>query len=942
VAERGLLERTAEMESLRGALQAAAAGRGSVSVIEGPAGIGKTALLEACRGGAAEAGVNVLSARAGELEGDLAWNLVRQLFADVILAHPRERDALLSGAAGLAAPALGLAQGGDIGALHGLYWLTATLAQARPLLLAVDDAHWGDPSSLEYLAYLAARAADLAVAVVVTTRVDERRPSALAALLASRELRRLVPGTLSETGTAAFVRGWLGGDAAPAFCTACHAATGGNPFLLHELVSQLARDRVEPSAARAADVASITPDTVTRTVVARLARLPREVRDLAAAVAILGDDARLAEAARLANVEAAEAARAADTLAEAGILEAGPSLRFVHPLIRAVIYDSLPAHERAHRHGQAARVLGSAGFPAELVAAQLLACEPSGDAWVVGRLRDAAEDAMRRGAPETAADLLGRALREPPPQDDRFELLVMLGRAEIATGRPDAVEHLHRAVQIASTPHDRALAALDLGRSLFVAGELPRAAEVVERGLDELRAADVEDASLIALMQAAWLSIARTVLPLRARATELARGISDRPPSAVASYGERAMLAQVAGQLAFDGVSRERSLPLARMAVGDGALIEQETAEGTAWPAAAGALGWGDDFDAFDALHHHAMEDARRRGSVIGFASASYGLSFSHYYRGMLSAAIADAEQAIAAEADGWRHFLPAARAQLAWALIERNELAAASAALERARSDLGWSESSMQALVLEAEARIHLARGEPEHALEAALRAGRVAVEALMPNPSTSPWRSRAGLAAARLGRHDQAQELLDEELALARSYGAPRPIGVALMHAGLARGARGVEELEEAVAVLAGSPATLEHARALVYLGAALRRARRPSAAREVLQEGLEASVACEALALEEYARGELAAAGGRPVRRRRRAAEGLTPSERRVAELAASGMSNREIAQALFVSLRTVETHLTRTYRKLGIDRRPQLGDALARGDAPAGSS
>jgi DNA-binding CsgD family transcriptional regulator len=924
-----LIERSGEIELVQGLLEAGTAGRGSVCVIEGPAGVGKTALLDTCARRADQLGLRVLSARAGQLEGDLTWSVVRQLFQGVIAADEGDRAGLLAGAAGLAAGALGLEPGEEAGALHGLYWLTAALAGERPLLLAVDDAHWADLPSLGYLAYLATRASDFPVAVLATVRRGEPVPQPLEALLAVRDTRVVAVRELTLAGSGALVRAQLGANASDGFCRACHAATGGNPFLLRELVDELEREGVEPNAAQADAVRSITPETVRRTVLLRLSRLPETARELVIAAAILGDGAALADAAKLGGLDLGQAARAADMLAGRGILERAPTLGFVHALVREVIYEALPLHERSLRHGEAARLLAAGGASPERVAAQLLVSEPAGDQWAVQRLREAAGAALAAGAPATAADLLARALREPPDPAKRFGHLMELGRAELAAGLPGAGEHLRRAVEVSSQPLERAHALLDLGRALFLAGRLPEAAESFDRGLRE---AGDHDASLTALLQAAWLTVARTELPLRERATALLQAIAEEPPS-VSSYGERALLAQVAGQLTFEGQQRERSLELARIAVGEGELIDQETSDGTAWLAAAGALGWGGDFDGFDRLHEHALANARRRGSAIGFASASYGLSFTRYYRGMLSAAIADAEQAIAAESEGWRHFLTAARAQLAWALIDQAQLDAASAALVRARSDPGFEQSTMKALVLEAEARIHLARGDGKRALQAALEAGQVARQALVPNPSLSPWRSRAAIAATLLEDRELAEQLLSEELTLARQFGAPHPIGVALMHSGLAHGEQGIDQLEDAVAVLAPSPARLEHARALVHLGAAHRRRGKITAARETLQAGLDASAACEATALERYARAELAAAGLRPRTKRLRGADALTPSERRVADLAISGMSNREIAQALFVSLRTVETHLTHSYQKLDINKREQLGAALS---------
>ena len=299
---------------------------------------------------------------------------------------------------------------------------------------------------------------------------------------------------------------------------------------------------------------------------------------------------------------------------------------------------------------------------------------------------------------------------------------------------------------------------------------------------------------------------------------------ADPPPGG--TYGERALLAHVAGQLTFDGEPRERGIELAYRALGGGELIRQETSDGLSWVAAMGAIGWGDDFDGFEALQLEALEDARGRGSVLGYATAMYGYNFTHYYRGRLGDAIDDARRAIDAERDGWRHFLTASRAQLAWALIEQGELEAAEAQLDQALVDAALEGTSAQALVAEARARIQLLRRDPAGALESALAGGEVLTSARIPNPSILPWRSRAAIAAGAVGDRDRAEELLSEELELARRYGAPRPIGLALTASGIVRGGDGIPVLEEAVAILEPSPARLEHARALVMLGSALRR--------------------------------------------------------------------------------------------------------------------
>jgi DNA-binding NarL/FixJ family response regulator len=899
-------------------------------LIEGPAGVGKTALLHTTCELAQASGLRTLWASAGALGRDLPWNLVRQLFTAVIAVEQHERSGALVGAAALAAPALGLEAGDDAGSLHGLYWLTVNLAQEAPLLIAVDDAHWGDAPSLRFLAHLGQRLEDLPLVLALSMRSGEERPAALAALGAAPGTDAIVLHELSPDGSADLVRRELGVGAAGEFCAACHAATGGNPFLLGELVSRLARDGIEPSAEHADEVAGVTPRTVVHSVLLRLSGLPPGARALANAVAVLGD-CGLAPAAALAGLDTDGAALAADALARAWILRPGTPLGFVHPLVREVVYHELPPLLRARRHGEAARLLARAGAASDRIGAQLLESEPEGDKWTVDQLRRSAHESAAKGAPGSAVRLLERALDEPPNPAERAGLLVELGRAEAAIGRPGAIERLEEAATASAEPRDRAEILLELGRIKYVRGRPREAADAFDAGLRELNGAGAEDSSLVAQLRAGWLTAARIEAPLRARATELVHEIGEHPP-APSSYGERALLAQVAGQLTFEGEPCDRVIELARVALGNGELLREETSDGMSWVAAMGALGWGGDFDGYEALQEQALADARRRGSVIGFATASYGYSYSHYYRGMLADAVADAEQAIAAERDGWQQFLPAARAQLAWALIEQDEMAAAADALARARRDSSWERSSMQALVLEAEARIQLARSEAGLALATALDAGRVFDEAMIPNPAVVPWRSRAALAAAQLGRRDQADALVDEELMLARRFGAPRPIGMALIARGIIDGPQGAEALEEAVDTLAGSPARLEYARAMVLLGAALRRQRKSKAAREILRSGLELTTSLGALALERRAAIELDAAGARPRKRAVSGVDALTPAERRVAGLAAEGMTNPEIAQALFVSLRTVETHLTHTYQKLDIDSRAQLARAL----------
>jgi DNA-binding CsgD family transcriptional regulator len=214
-------------------------------------------------------------------------------------------------------------------------------------------------------------------------------------------------------------------------------------------------------------------------------------------------------------------------------------------------------------------------------------------------------------------------------------------------------------------------------------------------------------------------------------------------------------------------------------------------------------------------------------------------------------------------------------------------------------------------------------------------LTIGRILDSLGIANPAYLPWRSQVALALSALERPDEAREFARDELELARAWGAPRTLGISLRALGLIEGApAGEQHLREAVDVLAESSARLEHARALVDLGSALRRANSRSEARKHLREGIQLAHACGATALVDRANDELAAAGAHRRTILVTGLDALTASERRVAQMAADGASNKEIAQTLFVTVKTVEMHLGRVYRKLNINARAQLEDALGR--------
>ena len=233
--------------------------------------------------------------------------------------------------------------------------------------------------------------------------------------------------------------------------------------------------------------------------------------------------------------------------------------------------------------------------------------------------------------------------------------------------------------------------------------------------------------------------------------------------------------------------------------------------------------------------------------------------------------------------------------------------------------------------------ARLLLALGQTKPALDQLLAVGRLPRTYGVATPAFIPWRSHAALLLHQLGDLPAAQRLANEEVELARAMGAPRAIGIALRANALVHTPPALEALQEALDILERSPARLEHARTLVDLGATRRRAGERAASREPLREGHDLALLCGATLLVERARAEIAATGARVAPIGLRGVASLTPSERRVAELAAQGQTNKHIGQTLFITESTVETHLRHAYDKLDVRSRHKLSALLPQSDA-----
>jgi DNA-binding CsgD family transcriptional regulator/predicted negative regulator of RcsB-dependent stress response len=917
-----LLDRDRELGEILERLEAARTGAGAALVVEGPGGIGKTALLMAADRAARERGMCVLSARGAELEREFAFGVVRQLL-DARVHGPGGAE-LIGGAAALCAPVFDLTEQGEedersFAVLHGLYWLCASLAEQAPLLVVVDDAHWSDPASLAFLAYLARRVEDLPVALAVASRpgVEEIEGG----LLGQSRAALVRPAPLTRAGVSTLLVADTGDDPDDAFVDACLTATEGNPFLLVELVREIGERGIAPAAEDAERVRELGPRTVARRLLARLGRASPLSVEVVRAVAVLGADADVRRIALLTELSPEQVSDALDALVAADVLAGERPVGFVHPIARSAIYAAIPAGERARMHARGATLLREEGAPTERIASHLLLTEPAGDGESIGFLVAAARGALARGAPSSAASYLRRALAEPPDPDDRPALVAELGSAESLVGDARAIGHLREALEGSRDSDLRRAAALALARFLVLSGETGRAASIFEseatgpeRWALRLEAsavsAGVGDIEAAPLMQErierlrARAERDADVPPVVFAALAIADAQTNRPADETAELARRALVG-----------SRRRGLGWA-----------------TGLVAVFTAFLFSERYDEASELVEEGFEIVRAHGSEVHFAMCSAMRSCLGLRRGALGDAEEDARVALIAaphQAHGFYGMF--ALASLLESLVERGRPEEAERELERVGVPSRSSAATYGALI-HARGRLRLAQGRVDDALDDFQAAGRHFLRGGVGTPSAAPWRSGAALAQLALGHRDAAQALAEEEVECASELGAPRALGLALRAHALARGDDGIALLEASARALEGSEASLELARSLTELGAALRRCGRRADARDPLRRALDLATRCGADPLAQQADTELRASGARPRQPALSGPQSLTVSERRVAEMAAQGQTNREIAQALFVSLRTVETHLTHAFQKLGIDSRTKLAEAL----------
>ena len=923
-----LVERDDELEVIESAVDRVHHGGGEAIVLEADAGLGKTALLDHAAGLAAAADLSVRRVAPSRLERSFPFGVVRGLleepartFSERRYPHPSDGPAhaaaevLTRGAISSTRETTAIA--------HDVYRLCARLSEARPIALLVDDAHWSDPPSLEVMSYLARRLDDVSVLLVLSARANALGAvgDLLGLIGVARATSVLRPRPLTPTGAVRLIHS-IAPTAPVSVCADYHRETAGNPWLLTELARQLARDGVTPAGGPRARDWSIS-GRGREAVRQRLAELEPGERAVASALAILEPDAPAPRVTALtAGVAIGELGGARQALSAAGLLAPG-GRGLAHGWLAAAIRDGLAPADRDRLHRAAGTALIEEGAGAETAAAHLLRCEPAGDPRVTEALRAAATEASGRGAPAAAVRYLERAERERATDDEHGLILAELATAAFDAGLPGSRERLRESLREAFlTPCRIDVLTRLAGLSIVDDGD-SELAQVIERELAAQPDPDVKVA-----VEAAALDTLMVVPDRHAERRHRAQAIE------LTSRTEPLLRRVVLAHRAWLGT--ELGAPNAAACaqlVGEalsGQLLVGEAWRRSAFHLCVRVLVMCDRDDEARRALATMRQEASARGSLPLRTAAAFYAAELALRVGDLSAAAGKAQHARALAGEELGGFAGGAVAVLLWTWAEAGEFARARELLAEHPLDAPTAPPPWAAGVRFARARLALGEGDFERAYADALEAGALREREGRVNPTWTPWRSTAALALAHLDRREEAAALAEAELVLAERFGAPIPIARALHACAVADADHEtrIELCTRSLGVIADAAAPLERVRVQLELGSALASLGRRTEARAHLRPALATADAIAAVPLAERARRALVATGLRPRRAALDGEAALTPRQRQILRLAAAGKTNKAIAQELFLSIKTVETHLAAGYRKLGVSGRDEI--------------
>ena len=884
-------------------------GRGGLCAIEGPAGIGKTRLLTHARQRATNAGWRVIDTRCTPMTPTISHVLLRDWFSGIA----QRNGTAIDGPARVLQELSDDVQSGVGDLVYGARWVLEEIAQEQPVMLIVDDLHWADTGSLEVLDLLVSTIQHLPCLVVYTVRSGEPVASAEALARVRMSSTVLSPAPLSQDAVLALLR-HHDALASAADARHIHEMSGGVPFYVRELLND----------------ADGVPEIVIGSVAGRLSRLSETAAVTARAVCVLGGAATVGTVAELSQQKLDIVARDISALVGAHLLSLDSGrLAAMHPLIARAVLGHMSASESADLHGRAVAILVRRGAPRAVVANHLLHTMPGADDDARERLTEQGHVALKAGDHQLAVRYFNRAIAEGSVGEPQIPLFSAAAQAHARSGDLDtALVVWEMAADL--TDDGNVLAALkaEVGDALVMAGRHQEAAEAFGSYLDGDQGQCPARQRLIARMVLAGMLHGAHASDLREQVDRVLA-----QPSSDDTYDDRLALSSGSVLLAFAGQDADRARLLARRAAEGGRLLDDE-AEGTGLYLAAGALTWTSSFEESERLLTDAIERAQVRGATSTFASASSSRGFARVYMGMVTEAVLDFEAALSQRAQGWNAYLPGVLAGLVECRIARGELDLAAehrAELESVAHTAGMT----GAYATWALADLAEANGEHEQAAALYGEVGHL-VSGRMDNPAILPWRSGQALAMIRLGRSHEAVGLARENAVLANEFGAPYAVALAMRtlaavdptgdRMGLLRDALDVLKDTRALRLEAQISTDLAGMMVLLTPGQGAQEAVR------LLRQAESHASHQELHPLADRVHRLLSRLGQDTQPAPAPGVNKLTVSERRVAELAASGMSNREIAQQLFVTVKAVEWHLSNVYRKLGIRSRTRLAEAL----------
>ncbi|MCH0540362.1 AAA family ATPase [Streptomyces sp. MUM 203J] len=900
---------------------ASGSGPGTSVLVQGNTGMGRTALLRAAAVQAGEAGCLTAYATAGRAarHGDVVHQL---------LARHSGGTTPATAAPGLPEDASPRHTGDENDRTERLVCAAGhhMASSDQRLVFLIDDLHRSDAPSLRALAHLLRRIDGLPVTVIGSlhpglaavggTHVED----VLALFEHQVTLEPLPPDAIRVLAGEL-----LGADPGEAFSRECHELTAGVPSVVREVLGALRASGEELAAISPVGLQRHVPEEVGRAALEVFRSLGPDAERTAEVIAVLGRPSveLVAAAGELSPYAVEDAVHA---LVRAGaVTSAADGFSCTVPAVRQAVLRGVPASRRADLHHRAARHLVGHGAPWSDVTPHLL-LSPRGEEWVVDALLRSADEARGRDH-DRGIDCLRRVLREPLAAPVRASVLASLGEAELTRCVPTAVRSLRSSLELSPSPVQQGKAARSLAGALFALDRFPEGIETLRWAANRLRSAGLP--ALRTEIDLIYAEISHT--------TPLPPGVSGRLARLSAADeretgAERALSALLSLRAVMAPASPDEAVSHARHALHEGLLPPGD--ESFVYTCAVLGLAVAGRADL--ALGHvdTSFEALRKHESEFAHAYLRTLRAGVHYRLGNVVDCQSDASAAVAALGGvGAGPHTSHAVAMWADALLKQDRADEAQGVLEEhgltGRLSSHWA-NDFTALV---RGRVRRSRGKLHDALDDFLESGARACGRGMASPGVLPWRSEAALVCAALGDRYRALHLAGEELDLARAWGVDEFVGVALRARGLVvGGAEGVESLRAAVALLEGTPDRFGYAQTLADCGALLRATGDPAGARTYLSEAVGVARRCGALRLVASAEEELRLAGYRAVPADRQGVDALTSAERRIAGMAARGMTNRAIARELFVELRTVEIHLSRAYRKLGIVGRAGLDDAL----------